>query len=425
MGWGPNRGRAAGTTGRATGATVEATLVSVDLTEVPSLVVLPFESLSAAPDHDFFAEGLTEDLIIELSKIGDLFVISRNSSLSYRGREVDTASVCAELGVKHVLRGTVRRSGDRLRVTATLQRGEDAANIWAERYDRAITDVFGLQDELVEAIVAVLAVKLTSTDEQRLGVYGTDVVEALDLFLRGRQLMLRHNRESIMAARDPLLRAIELDPAFARPYATLGATYLLDFINGWSANPPLAMARAESLAGGAALREPNNPDAQFTLGFAALLGRRYTEAQSVAEALIGLDPSPGHHLMANVLHYTGFDERALRHLDLAVKLDPHHPDITLYFRAMMLFGLARYREALQSLQERARRNPTSDSTHAMIAATLGQLGEAEGAHRAWARTLEINAAYSVHHRARVLPYRGTDTFDRVVVGLQTAGITIQ
>ena len=189
------------------------------LPDKPSIAVLPFQNMSGDPEQEYFSDGMTEDLITDLSKVSGLFVIARNSSFAYKGRSVKVQEIGRDLGVRFVLEGSVRKAGNRVRITAQLIDSGSGGHLWAERFDRDLTDIFSTQDEVVEKIVGTLAVTLTRGEEQRLRRHGTGNVEAYESWLRARELLTRGTRESVAQSRVMYRRAIEIDLNFARPHA--------------------------------------------------------------------------------------------------------------------------------------------------------------------------------------------------------------
>src|SRR5215210_1844447 len=202
-----------------------------------SIAVLPFANMSGDTEQDYFADGISEDIITALSKLSQLFVIARNSSFTFKGKNVHVQEVGTKLGVRHVLEGSVRKSGNRVRITAQLIDATSGGHLWAERFDRDLTDIFAVQDDVTQQIVGALAVNLTEGDRQRLAPEHPGNMEAYDYFLRGRELWHRLTKETNIAARDLLQRAIELDPKFASSHAFLALTHGLDYVNGWSPSP--------------------------------------------------------------------------------------------------------------------------------------------------------------------------------------------
>ena len=257
----------------------------------PSVVVLPFENMSGDPEQTYFSDGITEDLITDLSKVSGLFVIARNSAFIYKGRAVDLREVCRDLGVRYVLEGSVRKAGKRVRITAQLIDGGSGTHLWAERYDREWTDIFTIQDELTQQIVSALRIKLTADEGYRVRRRGTENIEAYDVFLRGRDLLQRRTWEGIVQSRPLLEKAIDLDPAFAAVYAGLAFGYALEYVNCWSEASSQALGTAFRLARQAVALDAAEPQARYAMAMAHLWRREHEPAIQEARTAIEQDPN--------------------------------------------------------------------------------------------------------------------------------------
>src|SRR6478752_6061761 len=218
------------------------------LPDKPSIAVLPFQNMSGDPEQEYFSDGMTEDLITDLSKVSGLFVIARNSSFAYKGRNVNVQEAGRDLGVRFVLEGSVRKAGNRLRITAQLIDTGSGGHLWAERFDRDLTDIFATQDEVVQKIVGALAITLTPVEERRLRRRGTTNVEAYETWLRAREFLTQGTHEAVAQARALYRRAIEIDPNFAAPHAGLALAVISDYANAWTPEPEKALEEAERWA---------------------------------------------------------------------------------------------------------------------------------------------------------------------------------
>jgi TolB-like protein len=396
------------------------------LPDKPSIAVLPFNNMSSDPEQEYFADGISEDIITDLSKIAGLFVIARNSSFVYKGKSVDTSTVAKELGVRFILEGSVRRGGSRVRVNAQLIEAETGGHLWAERYDRDLTDIFTVQDEVTANIVQALAVTLGEDEEKRVGKKGTENLAAYECVLRGRELFLLTRREEAKQAKEILEQAIELDAGFGVAYAYLSLTHMLDYINGWSEDPQASQTLAYDLAKRGVELAPDDALAHIALGSASLSLRRHKEAIAEAERAVQLDPNYAHGLfeLGWYLQYAGRADEALGYFDRAVRLDPHHADVFLHFMAQAYFQLDRYDEAVELLRRRLVRNPQSDSSRMLLAACYGYLEKHDAAHLLWDEIKEINPDFSIDQRRQVLPYKNPENFEQIVNGLRKAGLPV-
>ncbi len=389
-----------------------------------SIAVLPFTNMSGDPEQEYFSDGISEDIITDLSKIAGLMVIARNSSFSYKGRSVDVRTVGRDLGVRSVLEGSIRRAGNRVRITAQLVDAVTGAHLWADRYDRDLTDIFEVQDEVVAKIVGVLSVTLTKGEQQRLRQHGTSNVEAYECWLRARALLTRGTHESIIQARAEYHRAIEFDLNFAAPHAGLAFAAIADYVSGWALHPAQALLEAERWARRALELNDQEPVSHMALGNVLLWRRDHEGALAEFGRMIALDPNfaQGHTATGLALMYAGEPMRALEPFAIAMRLDPHYPDIVLHFLAQAHFSLGKYEIAAQHLRERIARNPGTDASRMLLASCYGHLGRAEDARAVWAELLKVNADFSLTQRARVLPYKNPDDFQRIQEGLAKAGL---
>ncbi|CCE94911.1 adenylate cyclase [Sinorhizobium fredii HH103] len=395
------------------------------LPKKPSIAVLPFDNMSGDPEQGYFADGITEDIITDLSKVSGLFVIARNSSFAYKGKTPDIRKVSRELGVRYVLEGSVRRAADRIRINAQMIDGTTGGHLWAERYDRGLEDIFAVQDEVTRTIVNALRVKLTTGEEERREGRGKVDPEAYDLLVRARQAILQFNSQSSMEARSMLQRAIAIDPGLAAAYASLSIIALTDFINRWNGATPEDLTQAFDLAQKAIDTDDTEPLGPHALSLALSWMRRLDEAEVAAQRAIELDPNlaSGYTALGTIRDFQGRHEDALPLYAQAHRLDPQF-DLSLHFQGRALLSLGRYDEAESVLKRRLTLSPRSDMTRFYLACLYGRIGRHEEARRYWREVLEVNPDFSVDHLRRALPYRNPNMLDRLVDGLREAGVSI-
>ena len=389
-----------------------------------SIAVLPFANMSGDAEQDYFADGISEDIITALSKLPQLFVIARNSSFTFKGKNVNVQEAGRTLGVRYVLEGSVRKSGNRVRITGQLIDATTGGHLWAERFDRELTEIFAVQDDVTQQIVGALALNLTKGEQQHLTHERTSNPEAYDCYLRGREQWWLQTKATNLQARELLQRAIELDPTFAPAYAMLAVANILDYMNGWSTSPPQSLEQASEAASRAVALDERDASAHWALAIINMYLRRHDTAISEAERAIALAPNlaEGHVALGHALHFSGRTEEALPHFDRAMALNPYYPDIYLHFQAQAMFQLGRYEEAISLLKRRIVRNPSTDTSRVLLAASLGHLGQLEAAREEWQEVFRVNPDYSLEHRRKVLPYKNPADFDRVVEGLRKAGL---
>jgi adenylate cyclase len=391
----------------------------------PSIVVLPFDNLSGDPEQQYFSDGIAADIAADLSKVSGLLVIARSSALSYNLKAMTVQEVSRELAVRYVLQGSVRKCGNRVRIVAQLIDGKSGAQLWAERYDRELTDIFAVQDDVTAEVVSALALTLTQGERGRLRRKVTDNLEAYDGYLRGRQLVFQRSARAVEEARPLLERAIQLDPQFAQAYTMLACTYILDHANGWHDTGGRPLQRAQELAEMAVARDDEDPETHWALGWVLLLGRQHDRAMAEVRAALRRDPNfaLAHSLLGQVLYYLGRPGEALQPLATAFRLDPNNDqDPHLHYLAQAYFSMGRYEDAAAILKRRIIRKPDTDMSRVLLASCYGHLGQLEEARSLWREALTINPAYSLEHRRRVLPHKDQAHFERVVDGLRKAGL---
>jgi adenylate cyclase len=388
----------------------------------PSIAVLPFDNMSGDAEQEYFSDGMTEDLITDLSKISGLFVIARNSSFAYKGKATKVQQIGRELGVRFVLEGSIRKAGNRLRITAQLVDADSGGHVWAERFDRELTDIFATQDEVVEKIVAALSVNLTRREELRLHRRGTSNVEAYEFWWRARELLGRGTRDTVAQARAMHRRAIEIDPKFAAPYAGLAFAAIADYVSAWVPDPAQALREAESWAQQAIKLNDQEPVCHMALGSVLLWQRNHDAALAEINRAVELDPNYAQALafIGMVLMYAGRAAESLEPFATAMRLDPHYSNMLLHLLAQAHFSLGQYEAAVTHLLDRIVRNPDTDASRMLLAASYGHLDRLDEARATWADLLKVNPSFSLEQRARVLPYKEPRDFQRIVDGLAKA-----
>jgi adenylate cyclase len=400
--------------------------VAPSLPDRPSIVVLPFTNMSRDVEQDYFSDGITEDIITDLSKVSGLFVIARNSAFLYKDKAVHVPQVCRELGVRFALEGSIRRAGNRVRVTAQLIDGSTGGHLWAERYDRDLTDIFEVQDELARHIVGALKVTLSDAEKARIAAGGTRNVAAHDLFLKGRELMLglKKDRETFERWMACFRRAIELDPDYSAPYAGLSMGYGLDYHNRWSDDPALSLREAERFADIAIAKDDKNPFAHQAASMAAMNRKDYRRWANESESALALYPNYAPAIMGKgILHiYTGDPMKAVPYMERAMRLDPTIPSQYLHFLGTAYLVAGDYETAAKMFRDRIAANPHTDLSRGLLASALGHLGKAEEARRVWQELKEINPRYSLPDHIDRLPFKDPTDAEKIAEGARKAGL---
>jgi adenylate cyclase len=399
------------------------TLAVLTLPDRPSVAVLPFSNLSQDPAQEYFSDGVTEDLITGLSKVSGLFVIARNSVFTYKGRAVKVRDVGRDLGVRYVLEGGVQRAGNRVRITAQLVDATTGYHIWAERYDREVRDVFALQDEVTQQIIRALAVKLTAAEQGQMGKAPTGNSEAYDLVLRGQDERRRTTREANIEARRLYVKAMDLDPQYARAYAGLSWTHLQSWQLLWSTDPE-SLERARELAERAISLDDTLVEGHSLLSQIYLWKKEHDRAIAEAERAVALGPNnaDSYETLAEVLGWAGRPEDSIRFIRQAMRLNPHYPFFYLWTLGHASYLLRRNADAVDAFNMLKQQNPNFAPAHAYLAVVLAEMGREKEARTAWAKTTQLSHGVSVASLRERLPYRRPTDLDRLLTAASRAGL---
>ena len=392
-----------------------------------SIAILPFTNMSGDPEQEYFSDGITEDIITDLSKVAGLTVIARNSSFTYKGRSVDIRTVGRELGVRSVLEGSIRRAGQRVRITAQLVDAATGGHLWAERYDRDLTDIFEVQDDVTRRIVDALKVTLSPAENARLSAGGTSSMDAYDYVLRGRELLLgkAKNRETFEQSTKLFMRALELDPNYPKAYAAMSMAYNLDYQNRWSDDPDGSLPLAKRYAEQAIEKDPNEPFARLVASWAAIFDKNLDRATSEVNTALRLNPNfaLAYSNLGSIHNYSGRPLEAIPVFERAMRLDPAFKAQNLHFLGIAYLLTGKYETAAALLRERILLVPGTDFSRVFLASALGYLGEVDEARRVWHELNEINPKYSFREHFSRQPFRQEDV-ERVAEGLAKAGLPI-
>ncbi len=395
---------------------------SEPLPDKPSIAVLPFNNMSGDPEQEYFADGISEDIITDLSKVSALFVIARNSTFIYKGRAVQVQEVSRELGVRYVVEGSVRKAGNRVRITAQLIDGMSGGHLWADRYDRDLTDIFALQDEITKKIVAALQVKLTEREQEQVVHRYTENVEAYDHFLRGRD-QVRATNVTNAQARAMFERAIELDPRFAAAYAILSFCHWRDWFNQWSEDPQ-SLEHAFKAAQKSVTLDDSLPLARSSLAWAHLWKGHHEQAISEAKCAVSLDPNfaEGYARLGEILSLAGRPEEGLDLVEKAMHLDPHFPPNYLIYLGHAYYVMGRHEEAVAALKRSLTHNLDFLHPHRTLAVIFGELGRNEEAHAEVAEILRINPRASLESQRERMAFFDRAVSDQYLENLRRAGL---
>jgi adenylate cyclase len=389
-----------------------------------AIAVLPFTNMSGDPEQEYFSDGISEDIITDLSKIAGLMVIARNSSFAYKGRSVDVRTVGRELGVQSVLEGSIRRAGNRVRITAQLIDATSGGHLWGDRYDRDLTDIFEVQDDVTRRIVDALKVTLSPAEKERLADSKTSNLAAYDYLLRGREFMLgnERNRKTFEQAITYFKKALEHDPNYSQAYACLGFAHIFDYQNRWTDDPDSSLLLAKQYAGRAIEKDPNEPLARCVSAMAASSEKDLDRAKSEIDVALSLNPNfaLAHNLRGSNRIYSGHPLEAIPEIEHGMRLDPALSSQFLHFLGMAYLLAGKYETAAALLRQRILLVPQTDFSRALLASALGHLGEFEEARRVWGELKEINPNYAFVEHVGRQPFKHEEDVERIADGLRKA-----
>lgn len=409
------------------------------LPDKPSIAVLPFSNLSDDKQQEYFADGMTEDLITDISNVNGLFVIARNSVFTYKGKAVKVRQVAEELGVRYVMEGSVRRVGDQVRINAQLIDATTGGHVWAERYDGSLDDVFSMQDKIIKRIVTALAGTLTGQESGSSQIEISNS-EAYDAYLRGWERYRLDTPEDLSKAVFYFEQAIELDPSYARAHSALAAVYWKIAAKGWwnkslhaSVSQAIEQSRVTLVK---AMEQPSALTHQVASERAAYFQRKPDKALFEAERAIALDNNDpaGHLAMANALLKANRATEAVESVRTAMRLDPHYPASYVTRLGQAQFAMGQYENAAKTLETAAKRNPNDDWTFVYLAAAYGQLGSDDKAKLAVEKANFLRAKggwgmlTSQNTRARTIHgahnhFQWVGDYKPLREGLRKAGVT--
>ena len=394
------------------------------LPDKPSIAVLPFQNMSGDPEQEYFADGMVEDIITALSRFKSLFVIARNSSFTYKGRAVDIKQVGRELGVRYVLEGSVRKAGNRVRITGQLIEAATGRHLWADKFDGALEDVFGLQDQITTSVVGLLAPTLEQAEIERAKQKPTDRLDSYDFYLRG--MALAYRIKSLSEARDFFTKAFERDPEYAAAYAMAAWTLMMQQSTGGV--PLSAEARTDAIRL-AHLGSNVGSDDALTLAISGhvltYLGREYDRGASMVEQAVALNPNLARAWNSRgwVTLMCGEAERAIESFDRLIRLSPLDPLRIGAWNgsSFALFHLGRYEEGCASAMKSSQLVTNVHTLGAFIVNSVGA-GRTAEAREAVAQLQKLQPDFRASHVYEAFPIRSSDERDRIASALRGAGL---
>ena len=394
-------------------------------TDKPSLAVLPFENLSGDPEQSYFSDGITDDIITELSRYDELFVVARHSSFAFRGASATPDEIARELGVQYIAEGSVRRASGRIRVTARLIDPLGGNDLWSERYDRDIADLFEVQDEISAVIANTLVGAITRQHHSRALRKGDNAVNAYDHFLRAVELNYLMEPSKARASRVEAEMALKLDPGFARAHALVAWTHISEASNAWADDTRTALdySKKAALAGVAA--DHREPFAHAVLGWVYMWSDKAFE-RGLEEQRRAVETNPGNaqfrSMLAFSMTYAGQSAEALAALDEAMRLNPFYPELFHVFYGRALFNLHQYEEAMPRLERIRTSQPYHANALAHVAACYAALGRKSEARAAIDEVKRGSAGYTLSHAREYVAYAVPEEKAHFLEHLALAGL---
>jgi TolB-like protein len=398
---------------------------SLALPDRPSLAVLPFANMSGDRDQDYFADGISEDLITGLARIRWLFVIARNSSFVYKGRPVDVSQVSRELGVRYVLEGSIRRSGRRLRISAQLVDAITGAHYWAERYDRELGDIFAVQDEITRSVAAAIEPQLLAAEGIRTLARSADDLGAWELVARAQTHFWRLTREDCAAAVEPLKRAVETFPDYAPARGLLGFCQVFSAHMGWSDREQGLLPGRQQAIRAIAL-DDRHPWGHIALAYWAMMERRTEEAIAAFRRAVGLNPNSAaaHSHLSRGFAFAGRDREAIEHGEAAIRLSPLDPEMALFLGAIAVahYAAGRYAQTIERSLEAQRLRLGFQGSRRLLCASLAQAGRIDEARSLLATIRREQPQLSLAWIRANVPYQTPELMERYLEGFRKAGL---
>ena len=374
-------------------------------TALPSVVVLPFENLSTDTKHINFVNGITEDVVTDLSRLSNLSVMASNTSFGYKGRTVSPQEVGKELKVDYVLKGNIRRSYDVIRINVQLIDTKTGFNTWAERYDKKVAKVFSVQSEVTSSIVKALSINMTSKEKQRLSYKATINLKAYDFFQAGQRISRIFTKETNEQARDFFRKAIELDPTYGRAYGAMAYSLGFSYLRGWTDTPIETLDRALALAEQAVALNDSVPQTYWALGYVLLMRKEYTKAKKAVAQAINIAPNyaDGYGLLALISNNLGESEKAIELINKGMRLNPYYTWDYPYNLGRANYMLGNYEAAIIALEQAEERNENAMPIKMFLAASYVKAGRLEDAEWTTEQMQVLNPNSTVSHIDKTIP----------------------
>jgi TolB-like protein/class 3 adenylate cyclase/Flp pilus assembly protein TadD len=395
------------------------------LPDKPSIAVLPFVNLSGDSEQEYLSDGVSASILADLSRLKGLTVIARSSSFTLKNTTMTVQEIGSDLGVQYILEGDMQRSGERLRITAQLVDAKKGRQLWAEQFDREISDIFALQDEITQEVISALKIHLTNMEQKELVGSVPASFEAYDMFLKGQQVSANFTENSAAQAVDLYREAIRIDPDYAHAYAALSVARIRQFLLGVTATPARMKDRALELANKAVSLDPDSHQIQWSLGYIHLYRKEFEKALAAAERSVSLSPNyaDGYALLALVKNNLGQSEEVIPIIEKAKKLNPHYTWDYIYQLGRAYYGLGEYEKATSHLLKAIERNESAGYPRLFLAASYINLGQVDDAEWEITQMQMVHPEYTYSHLQKTMPIGNKQLLDRLFNDLRKAGLT--
>jgi TolB-like protein/DNA-binding winged helix-turn-helix (wHTH) protein/cytochrome c-type biogenesis protein CcmH/NrfG len=391
----------------------------------PAVAVLPFNNLGEDSQQEYFSDGITDDIITQLAKNPNVVIVARDSSFFYKNKSPDLLAIADELGVGHILRGSIRRNNEKLMINVQLMNTRNGTLVWAEQYSDVIDHLFTVERKIADGVIAALLHRGEISTDLKPVTMPTRHTQAHDYLMLGRYHFYKFaSKKENSKAQRLFQEAIDLDPDYALAYAMLGWTFIFEAMNGWTDDRPAVLKRAEELAGKAIAIQPELPLAYYVRGLSYREQGDYVKALVEAETALKYDPNNANNrvLLATLLYYAGRPEVGLERIKEAMQINPHHPYNYHFHLGQAYFVLRQYDAAIDAFQQGLSSNPASERLRVWLAATYAQSGNLESASWEAEQILGSNPDFSVARMEEAFPFKDPDDVRHFVGGLRLAGL---
>jgi len=393
--------------------------------KVPSIVVLPFKNLSDDPQQEYFSDGITDDVITDLSRISVLRVVARQSAYHYKNSTDSLENIAKDLDVLYIVQGSVQKAGNRIRINVQLTDANSGHQLWAERFDRELVDVFAIQDEIARHTIKAMFITLSDQEVQKVKAHSTNNIEAYDLFLRGQQYSKNRTKEDYDLSIDAFRRAIELDPNYGRAYGAMAVELTRGYLAQWT-DLSFVEARDRALQLAQKAVELNNslPQNHWSLGFVHLFRKEFAEAEAAAQQTVNLSPNyaDGYGLLAFVDNWRGKADDAERYIKKAIDLNPYHTFDYPWNLGLAYYIAGRYKEAVEPFLDALQRNETAPYPRMFLAATYVRLGRMDDATWELEQFTMQQPESTLSHLAVTVPFEHEEQLNAFLDDLKKAGL---